>query len=286
MNDTETRMSDANNEQIEFWNGTPGARWVTYQETLDRVLGPIGDLAIERAAVTPGEKVIDVGCGCGATTLELAAKVGKSGRVLGVDVSAPMLSRARERAKAHEVGRIELVEADASTHAFPFKADLVFSRFGVMFFRDPVVAFANLRGALRPGGRLVFASWRNKELNAWMGVPMAAAMAVVGAEAPTPPDEPGPFSLSDEARLRAVLGGAGFADKSCDPVDNELLLGEDIESATDFSLHAGPVSRLVLDATDEVRARVREAVVRALKPYAGPRGVVLRAATWMVQARA
>jgi SAM-dependent methyltransferase len=279
-------MSGANKEQIEFWNGTPGARWVTYQEALDRALGPIGDLAIERAAVAPGENVIDVGCGCGATTLELAAKVGKSGRVLGVDVSAPMLARARERAKAHEVRRIELVEADGSTHTFPFKADLVFSRFGVMFFRDPVLAFANLRGALRPGGRLVFVSWRDKELNAWMGVPMAAAMRVVGAEAPTPPDEPGPFSLSDEARLRAVLGAAGFADTGCEPVDSELSLGDDVESATDFSLHAGPVSRLVLDATDEVRARVRGAVVRALEPYAGPGGVVLRAATWMVQARA
>jgi ubiquinone/menaquinone biosynthesis C-methylase UbiE len=152
-------MSEANSEQIEFWNGRPGARWVTHQETLDRVIGPIGDLAIERAAVAPGERVIDVGCGCGATTLALAAKVGVSGSMVGVDVSAQMLSRARARAEQLSGGRIELVEADASTHAFPFSADLIFSRFGVMFFRDPILAFQNLHRALRPGGRLVFAAW-------------------------------------------------------------------------------------------------------------------------------
>jgi SAM-dependent methyltransferase len=278
-------MSEANCEQIEFWNGTSGARWVTYQETLDRVLGPIGDLAIERAAVALGENVIDVGCGCGATTLELAAKIGRSGTVLGVDVSAPMLARARERAKAHEVGRIELVQGDASTHAFPFKADLVFSRFGVMFFRDPVVAFANLRRALRPGGRLVFASWRNKELNAWMAVPMTAAMTVVGPEAPTLPDEPGPFSLSDEARVRRILDSSGFADAICEQADHELLLGEDLQAATDFSLHAGPASRCLLNADDEIRARVHAAVMKALTPFASPRGVMCRATTWIVRAR-
>jgi len=135
-------MSDANREQIEFWNGGPDRRWVAHQQALERVWRPIGDTAIKRAAVLPGERVVDVGCGCGATALELAAKVGPSGSVIGIDIAAPMLARARERAQTFGVANIEFVQADASTYAFAGLGDLVFSRAGVMFFRDPVEAFA------------------------------------------------------------------------------------------------------------------------------------------------
>jgi SAM-dependent methyltransferase len=279
-------MSEENEEQIELWNGRSGARWVRHQASLDRVMAPIGSLAIERAAVSPGERVIDVGCGCGATTLALASKVGVSGSVLGADVSAPMLARARERARGLGLGQVDWVEADASTHAFPVNADLVFSRFGVMFFRSPIVAFANLRRALRPGGRLVFASWRSLELNDWMTVPMTAAATVVPPEVPLAPHQPGPFSLSDEERLRSIVASAGFVDTLYEPIVHDLVLGEDVESATDFSLDAGPTSRLLLHADDQVRARVRAAVKQALQPHLGSKGVTLRAATWVVRAHA
>jgi SAM-dependent methyltransferase len=278
-------MDGSNREQIGLWNGTSGLRWVAHQESLDRAWKPIGDLALARAAVLPGERVVDIGCGCGATSLELAAKVGPSGSVLGIDVSGPMLARARERAQALGAANLEFLQADASTHAFDGRADLVFSRAGIMFFEDPVAAFENLRRALRPGGRVVFVCFRDRELNAWMTVPQAAAAAVVGREAQTAPDAPGPFSLAEEARLWTVLGGAGFADVLCQAIDRDVVLGPELDSATDFAVDAGPVARLLVDAPDDVRVRVRAAVAQVLAPRAGVAGVSLRAAVWIVQAR-
>jgi SAM-dependent methyltransferase len=273
-----------NQEQIEFWNRL-GHRWVTYQESLDRVWRPLGDAAIERATVLPGERVIDVGCGCGATALELAAKVGPSGSVIVIDVSVPMLARARERAQSLGVANLEFVRADASTHPFGSDADLVFSRTGIMFFREPVAAFANLRRALRPGGRLVFVCFRDRELNSWWTVPLSAAATVVAPEPPTPPDEPGPFSLSDETRLLAVLKGSGFVGAVCEPIDHDLVLGADVDSAAGFCLDAGPTARAVAGASAAIQDRVRAAIRQALARYAGSTEVSLHAATWIVQAK-
>jgi len=276
-------MDDGNRDQIEFWNRL-GQRWVVHQESLDRVWQPLGDAAIQRAAVIPGERAIDVGCGCGATALQLAAKVGPSGSVVGIDVSEPMLARARERAQTLGVSNLDFVQADAATHAFAPGTDLVFSRTGVMFFRDPIAAFSNLRRALRPGGRLVFVCFRDRELNSWWTVPLAAAATVVASEVPTPPHEPGPFSLADETRLRAILDGSGFGSVVCASSDHDLVLAGDVDSATEFCVNAGPAARVVTGASDQIRERVRAAIRQSLARYAGPAGVSLRAATWIVEA--
>jgi SAM-dependent methyltransferase len=278
-------MEDANREQIEFWNGPQGRRWVAHQERLDRVWRPIGEAAITRAAVVPGERVVDIGCGCGATSLELAAKVGPTGSVLGIDISAPMLARARERARTLEFANLEFVQADASNYTFDDRADVVFSRVGIMFFHDPVAAFANLRRALRPGGRLVFVCFRDRGLNPWWSVPLAAAATVVPPEPPTPPHEPGPFSLSDENRLRGVLDGSGFVGAICEPFDQDIIVGDEVNSATEFMLNAGPVARVIGGVSDEMRERVRAALRQRLAQHVGSGGVPLRAATWIVQAR-
>jgi SAM-dependent methyltransferase len=278
-------MDNPNREQIEFWNGPQGRRWVANQESLDRVWRPMGDAAIARAVVQPGERVVDVGCGCGATSLELAAKVGASGSVLGIDISAPMLARARERAQTLRVAHLKFVEADASTYAFAGDADLVFSRVGIMFFRDPVAAFANVRRALQPEGRIVFVCFRDRALNSWWTVPLSAAATVVPPEPPTPLSEPGPFSLAEKDRVRAILDAAGFAGTICEPVDHDIVVGDDADSATDFILNAGPVARVVANASDEVRARVRSAIRQSLASNAGAKGVSFRAATWVVEAR-
>jgi SAM-dependent methyltransferase len=278
-------MAGDNQDQVEFWNGRPGLRWVTHQESLDRVWKPISDLAIARAAVQPGERVVDVGCGCGTTSLELAEKVGRSGHVLGIDVSAPMLARARERAEAMGEVPVEFAEADASAYGFDGGADLVFSRFGVMFFSDPVAAFANLRRALRPAGRAIFVCFRDRELNSWMTVPLASAEAVVGSGPAPSLLEPGPFSLADQARLVDVMAGAGFTDFLCQAIDREVVLGADVESATDFAVETGPIARLLADAAEGARERVRAAVAQALAGRACAAGVSLRAAVWIVQAR-
>ncbi len=150
-----------NSDQIEFWNGLAGERWVRHQNELDAMIGGIGDDVLARAQISEGERVLDVGCGCGHTTLEIARQVGKSGSVTGIDISAMMLDHARTRADAAGVENVEFLNADAATQQFPETGfELLFSRFGVMFFSDPVAAFKNLASAIKPGGRLAFACWR------------------------------------------------------------------------------------------------------------------------------
>jgi len=272
-------------QQLEHWNGAGGQRWVKEQERIDRVLAPLGALGITRAAPQPGERVIDVGCGCGASTLALGERVGPRGAVLGVDISAPMLARARTRAQA--LGWVTFVEGDAGTHPFHGDAGLLFSRFGSMFFADAEAAFANLRRALRPGGRLCLLTWRRFDENEWGRIPLEAALRVVGPQPPPPPDGPGPYSLASEQRVRALLTAAGFDSIALEGVDTELELSTTgLDEAVAFSLEAGPAARVVLGADADTIARARDAVRRALEPRAaGPR-VALGAAAWIVSARA
>ncbi|HVN91021.1 MAG TPA: class I SAM-dependent methyltransferase [Candidatus Binataceae bacterium] len=277
-------MSEANRQQIELWSGALGKRWVAYQEAMDRIWRPISEIALECAGVKAGEHIVDIGCGCGATALELARRVGPSGSVLGIDVSAPMLDRARQRAQESALSNLALVEADASTYPFDGTADLIFSRFGVMFFADPVAAFSNLRRALRPGGRVTFVCFRQREQNAWWRVPMTATWTVVAPESPTPATEPGPFSLADEARIRAILVNSGFADAACEAIDCDVVLGVDPASTAEFMINAGPAARAVGGANDATRVRVHDAIASALSRHVSSEGVSLRAATWIVRA--
>ena len=210
-----------NAAQAEYWNASAGQRWTDHQEHQDQVLRPVSDRLIAVAAPKPGDRVIDVGCGCGATTIDFAARVSPGGEVLGLDISEPMLARARERAPQSLPIRFE--RADATVYDFePNGADLVVSRFGVMFFADPARSFANLRRGLKPGGRLAFACWREARQNPWLILPLREA----GKHAPplpeTNPEDPGPFAFASEARVRGILSDAGFADIVLEPHDLEL----------------------------------------------------------------
>ena len=275
-----------NAEQIEYWNSAQGAKWVSYQERLDPLIEPFSEFTLDRAGVAAGERAIDVGCGCGATCLALARRVGPRGRVLGIDISAVMLERARERARAAGAAQIELANVDAQTHAFaPSDYDLVFSRFGVMFFADPSRAFANLRTALRPGGRVAFACWRPLAENPWMLIPMAAIAAFIPPPPPPPPDAPGPFAFGDRERVRKILGEAGFVRIEVEPHDRDIVLGGTLDDATEFALNAGPASRLLVSAGEADRARARSAVRDAFAPHARRGRVALGSAIWCVTAR-
>ncbi|MEZ4218915.1 MAG: class I SAM-dependent methyltransferase [Myxococcota bacterium] len=284
-----------NAQQITYWNEVSGAKWVALHEVIDAQIEPLGTAAMDRAAPAPGERVLDVGCGCGQTSLELARRVGPSGAVEGVDISAPMLARARERARDAGLANARFHQADAQTARFggdaegalPAGFDLVFSRFGVMFFADPQAAFANLLGALRPGGRIAWATWQALADNPWMRVPMAAAAAHLPKADPPPPDAPGPFALADAARVERLLRAAGFEDVAHESVVRELRVGGGgtLDEAVSFLVQMGPMGAALRDATDAVRAAATADVRVALAPYYDGTAVRLPAACWVVTAR-
>ncbi|HRD46456.1 MAG TPA: class I SAM-dependent methyltransferase [Caulobacter sp.] len=274
----------ANADQIAYWNAQAGETWAAQQEKLDRQIAPLGHAAIDALQPQAGERLIDIGCGCGQTTLELAGEIGPGGSVLGVDISRPMLDIARRRDAG--AANVAFLEADAQTHVFePGAADGVFSRFGVMFFADPTVAFANIRKALKPGGRLAFVCWRPLAFNDWMRVPMAAALAhVPPLPAPADPHAPGPFAFADAERVRTILAGAGFTGVDIAPYDT-FVGGHPLEDAVTLSLKVGPLGMLLRENPDK-RDAVIGAVRDALAPHEGLDGVMLPAAVWIVTATA
>ena len=274
-----------NAAQVEYWNASAGQKWTDHQEHQDQVLRPVSDRLIAVAKPQRGDHVIDVGCGCGATTIEFAERVGPAGAVLGLDVSAPMLARARERAPQDLPVRFE--RADATVYDFePNGADLMTSRFGVMFFADPAKSFANLRKALKPGGRLVFACWREPKQNPWLILPLREA----GKHAPplpeTNPEDPGPFAFASEARVRRILSEAGFADIDLEPQDLELdiAIGRGLETAVKAAMTIGPTSRILDGQSEAVRAAATSDIRRALAAQARGESVPLGAAIWIVTA--
>lgn len=282
--------SGPNAEQIEYWNGPAGGKWVHFQERQDESLRPLGFAAMERAAIAEGEAVLDIGCGCGDTSFEIARRVGASGSVTGVDISSVMLGHASARSRALPEQNVSFENADAETHALPAEAfDLVFSRFGVMFFRNPQAAFANLRSSLKPGGRITFVCWRPLKENQWFSVPLAAAAEHIDLPDPTPPGEPGPFAFADPERLRGILDGAGFTDIAVDANDQPIPVGgtDELDGIVDFVMQQGPMARALtaVEADDETRGRVAAGVRTAFEPHYADRNVRLETATWLVTAR-
>jgi SAM-dependent methyltransferase len=275
-----------NAEQIRYWNETIGPRWVAMGDLLDAQIAPLGSAAIERAQPMRGEGVLDVGCGCGQTSRQLAERVGSEGSVLGIDISAPMLERARDRSAGHP--NLRFANADAQTHAFGERFDLVFSRFGVMFFADPVAAFANLRRALRPGGRVAFVCWQGIDRNPWILVPLRAVVGIVPLPEAPPPDAPGPFSFADPERVQRVLAAGGFEKPSLERLEGELAIGAggDLERAVQFTLQMGPVSAALREAGEDVRGRAADAIRAALEPLVTPEGVRAGYAAWIATASA
>lgn len=277
-----------NAEQIRYWNEVAGPRWVSEQPRLDAMIDALGTAAIDRAAPAPGEHVLDVGCGCGATSLELARRVAPQGSVVGVDVSAPMLAIARRRA-AGSPGTIRFEEADAQTHDFAEASfDLLFSRFGVMFFADPHAAFANLQRALTPRGRLAFVCWQDLARNPWMTVPLSAIARVLPLPPPPAPDAPGPFAFADRERVAGLLAAAGFGAITFDSLEQTLWVGgrgASIAEAADFALQLGPAAAALRDAPPELRQRAATAIREAIAPHASRDGIEMPAAAWIVTAR-
>ena len=282
----EVAMHEGNANQADYWNGAGGRHWTERQEVQDAVLAPVSDILFARAAIAPGAEVIDIGCGCGATTLEIAARVGAAGRVLGLDISAPMLARARERIPAGASASYLL--ADATIHPFERASfDLLFSRFGVMFFADPALAFANMRKGLRKGGRLIFACWREPKLNPWIMLPLQEAYKFAPRLPELGPEDPGAFSFASEARVNRILGAAGFAGIAMEPVDLtlDIAVGRGLDAAVEGAIEIGPASRALDGQPPEVRANAIAAIRAALEPHLKGGEVRLGGAIWIVTAQ-
>lgn len=281
-------MSKPNEKMAAYWNEQAGPRWVRNLDRMDAAIEDIGLAAIEVGAPSAGERVLDVGCGCGTTTLELARRVGPKGLVHGLDISGPMLDRARERLAEAGHAHATVERGDAQVHDFDQPFDLVFSRFGVMFFEDPTAAFANLLTAVRPGGRMAFVCWRARELNPWMWTAMlAAAQHVDLPPAPDDPHAPGPFGLHDAERLSRILSEAGWSGASLDDIEVTMRIGGgvSVDQAVAFSMESGPMPDLLRDADEPTRERVAASVREVLLPHEGPDGVAMPGAARIVSAR-
>lgn len=274
-----------NADQAEYWNSDAASKWLAYQDLLDTVLAGVQDRLVARADPQPGQSVLEIGCGAGATSLALAERVGQGGRVLAVDISAPLIGRARERAVG--LPQVAFALADAQTHGFDAAFDLVASRFGVMFFDDPVAAFRNIRRALRAGGRICFVAWGPLPENPWFAIPRDAAIERLGKPAPQPPTAPGPLAFADRDYVGGVLDRAGFAGVTVQPEAVELSWPGGLEALADLATNLGPAARIMRErgGGPEDAAAIRDAVAAGLAPFRGADGICVPALLNVVMAR-
>jgi SAM-dependent methyltransferase len=273
---------------VALWNSEASVGWSSRPEMYDAMLGELGEQVLRAAGLTAGERVLDVGCGAGQLTLQAAQQVGPQGSVVGVDVAVELVALSARRAAAASLGQVDVLEADAQDHAFPSSGfDAIISRFGVMFFADPIAAFTNLLGASRPGGRLAFVAWQAATSNEWVTVPIAAMVPHVGAPTLPPPGAPGPFAFGDADRIRSVLTTAGWSDVAIEDLQTTVPVGgaRTAEGAVEFT-SADTFGRMLLGNADaSQRSAALTALRQAYQTHTQSDGVRLNAAAWLVTAR-
>ena len=269
------------------WAGSEGEHWAANADRYTRVLANFGALLVDAAGFAPGQRVLEIGCGNGDTAIAAGRAVGADGSVLGVDLSEDMLAVARARAAAAGLTNTTFVAADATTFApDPADFDLAVSRFGVMFFDDPEAAFANIRTLLAPGGRLVFACWQSLFVNDWLFVPAAAVADVLPLPEPPGPDAPGPFAFADTDRVAGILAAAGFRDPAFEPCAAKVWVGDTPQAAAEHLRTTGMGRVIFADAAPELIDQALAKAAAAVAPHAGPDGIELDGAAWLVTATA
>lgn len=274
---------DENIKQREYWNGPVGQNWVNLQDTFDRGFTHITAALMQAAAPKAGENVLDIGCGAGTTTIALASMVAP-GRATGVDISAPLVAAAKQRAQA-AASAAEFIEADAAHHPFVPIHDVAFSRFGLMFFADPVRAFANIKRALRPGGRLAFVSWCPFEEIATVYAPYAAARDLLPPDPPATPGAPGPFGLCDKDRIVAILVQSGYLAIEVEKTVRPSFMGKTVDEAMVQAMNLGPLAFATRNADEATKDAVRARIRPVLEGFMTDEGVAPEAAFWLVGAR-
>jgi SAM-dependent methyltransferase len=285
-------MSDVapdNEAQQEYWTNPAGSLWTQWQERMDLQLAPLGLAAIDAVAPQGGEHVLDIGCGCGDTTLYVAGLVGPTGTVTGIDISSTMLARARQRAAQSGRANARFLEADAQVATVgevggPF--DAAVSRFGVMFFADPIAAFANLFSLVRPGGRLGFVCWQPPEMNGWMSDLAREVATLFPAQPPPDRNAPGPFAFGDPDRTHHIVSSGGWADVAVEPCVRPMRMfgTDDFAVAVDGSLAIGAAARLLVGATAEQMTEARAMAERVTRSHWSDDGAVVDGACWLVTA--
>jgi SAM-dependent methyltransferase len=272
-----------NADQLAFWNGPGGDIWVARQAHTDVTLAPVSEALLAHSAPRTGERVLDVGCGCGTSTLEFARAVGPAGRVAALDISGPMLAEGEARAKAAGIANVEWRQADAATAALD-GFDLLTSNFGLMFFGDPVAALAHMRRAARPGARMAFVCWRTLDENPWMEVPMRAVAPHVPPRPKGDPEAPGMFAFADPQRVTRVLTAAGWAPPQFERLDRDLDIaaGRGLEEAVVQSTQIGAVNSWLRNQPAEVVTAAVASLREALAPHRDGASVRLPGAMWLV----
>ncbi|ASR36348.1 methyltransferase [Prauserella marina] len=270
-----------NTGQAEAWNGYEGEHWARHDDRYDAVNGGFNEPVLQAARIADDSDVLDVGCGNGQLT-RLAARRAARGKVTGIDLSEPMLHTARERAKAEQLGNLSFERGDAQVHPFADDSyDVALSRFGVMFFADPVAAFANIARALRPGGRIAFVC-----MTELAGTDLGTVFGAMAPYVPQPtgPDGTGPTSFGDPRKVEAVLGEAGFTGIDCTRVETEQTWGASVEDAGAFIADWGPVRHHLREAGQEAAEKAKAALAGVLATFATPDAVRTRGTAWLVTA--
>lgn len=277
-------MSEINQNQKEFWNGPGGEAWVVGQETLDAAMRPVTEVLLKAAAVKSTDRVMDIGCGTGETTLEVARTASAA---LGVDISKPMLALATDRADELGLSNVQFEQRDVQGDALQSDTTLAMSRFGVMFFEDPVAAFANIRSQMAADGRLCFACWKSPRENEWVSLPMSVVRKHIQDDTPPDPLAPGPFAFADDKRIASILEEAGWRDINIAPTDFDMAWGESPEAAAHGLIERGPLRRIFVgdpSITEETKQTIIKGIQDALPPSEG--GIFLKGAIWIVTAKA
>jgi ubiquinone/menaquinone biosynthesis C-methylase UbiE len=280
-------MEDKNIKQRQFWSGAGGDVWVNKQREMDIMLNPLGDRVIERLDLKSDAKIIDIGCGCGATTLEIAKKI-TQGEILGVDISEPMLDKATETAKEMSLSNISFEVKDVQVDVMPQNYfDIAFSRFGVMFFEDPFEAFKNIHSSLKEDGLLSFVCWQNASLNPWQSLSIQVIKEFLDLPAPAP-KSPGPFAFEDKTYLEDILRESGF--KGLEILDNQediiMFSGKSIREACEDYLTINPVvTEMLKNSKPQLTEEILEALVIKFSNFHKNDGLLFPSATWIVTAK-
>jgi len=275
----------SNQQQAELWNLTNGPVWVELQTVLDRMLAPLEERLTQMAFPGEGSRVLDIGCGAGATTLAMAERLGSSGLSLGVDISGPLIDAAKGQAAARQVDQAAFICADAQTHAFEAEAfDAVISRFGVMFFDDPVAAFENIRRAAVPGAGLAFVAWRSPAENPFMTAPARALAPMLPPQPAPDPNGPGQFGFADAERVRRILAQSGWRDVEIERLDAPCIIA--IDDLMAYAMNMGPTGAVLRQADSTLRERAETTVRSALQPFVDGEFARSTAACWWVTAKA